>query len=262
MTDRWFAGRIDMIIHAAATIYGVKGFNTFCADILGDDITMTRNILRFAMLNDVKKFVYISSSMVYERCWATTGGVSEREVFDINFPVPLTDYGLSKYTGERMVKAFNRQYGLNYVIWRPFNIITPYERARNEVGVSHVFADFFNAILVKKKKTIPIIAPGTQTRCFTWIGDVAKAIAAYSETANGEYNIGSTEEISMTDLARKIYHMAGNPMQELMFEYLPPIDNDVMRRVPNVSKIKEELGWSSWVDLTTAIKRCIEQYNK
>lgn len=261
MTGKWHFN-VDMIIHAAATIYGVGGFNAFCGDIIGNDLTMTRNMLNIAVLNDVKKFVYISSSMVYERCGAPEYGVEEAATSWESFAVPLTDYGLSKYTGERMVQAYARQYGLKHVMWRPFNIITPHEMAKGIPGYAHVFADFFNAILVKKKTVVPIIHPGDQTRCFTWIGDVAQAIADFSETATGIYNIGSTEEVSMKDLLRMIWERSGRDLSSLIYEYLPAISGDVMRRKPNIDKIGIDLKWEPKTDLATAIDHCLAEYAK
>lgn len=262
LTRSTYFGPVDMVIHAAATIYGVGGFNAYCADIIGNDLVMTRNLLNYAVKNDIEKFVFLSSSMVYERCSNPDSGVEEALTDWDSFPVPHTDYGLSKYTGERMVKAFNRQYGLPYVIWRPFNIITPHEVAKGVPGYAHVFADFFNAILVQKKDRIPIISPGNQSRCFTWIDDVAEAIAVHSTKATGAYNIGSTEEISMSDLATKIWVASGRQPSGFHFDYLPCISGDVMRRKPNVDKAKIDLGWEAKTSLDESIRMCVEEYKK
>lgn len=261
MTGKWHFN-VDMIIHAAATIYGVGGFNAFCADIIGNDLVMTRNMLNIAMLNDVKKFVYLSSSMVYERCTSNKNGVEEAETSWDSFPVPYTDYGLSKYTGERMVAAYSRQYGLSHVIWRPFNIITPHEISKGIPGYAHVFADFFDAMIVKKLTEVPIISPGTQTRCFTWIGDVSEAIVDHSATATGVYNIGSNEEIQMTELAALIWNHMGKNKNDLAFKFLPAIKGDVMRRKPNIDKIANDLKWVPKTNLETSIRHCLDEYKK
>ena len=259
MTGKWHIGKIDMVIHAAATIYGIGGFNDYCADILGNDITMTRNVLNFAMDNQVEKFVYISSSMVYERCMADDFGVSEYMVEQHDYPVPLTDYGLSKYVGERLVRSYKRQYDIPFVIWRPFNIITPYEMARGETGTSHVFADFFNAVLIKQMRNIPIISPGTQSRCFTWIDDVADAIADYSDKVEGAYNLGSNEEISMVGLLDKILVRSNRNPMDYGKIWLASIANDVIRRKPNC-QLARNFGWKPKVNLNEAIDRCLAHY--
>ena len=56
----------DYVIQAAARIYGVGGFNKYCADILGEDLTLHNNVLKAAVFAKTKRVIYISSSMVYE----------------------------------------------------------------------------------------------------------------------------------------------------------------------------------------------------
>ena len=114
--------------------------------------------------------------MVFER--VTEHPSSEEQVFEA--PIPATDYGLSKLTGERLSMAFSQQYGMKYVVWRPFNIITPHERAESEQGISHVFADFIKLIVDEQRNPVPVLGDGEQVRCFTWIDDVAQAIAKFS----------------------------------------------------------------------------------
>jgi nucleoside-diphosphate-sugar epimerase len=195
--------------------------------------------------------------MVYERCQVHPS--KEENVMESL--IPLTDYGLSKLVGERMCMAFHKQYGIDYVIWRPFNIITPYEPAEKEQGMSHVFADFINNITLQKKNPLPIIGSGEQIRCFTWIDDVAQLIAKYSfdsKTDNEEYNIGNPEPISMKELALMIY----NGDQPLEFETVREYKDDVMVRIPDVSKAVEELGFEPKVKVREAVKRCLEYINK
>ena len=214
---------IDGVIQAAALIYGVGGFNKYPADILSKDIVLHQNILWSMKKYGVKKIAYISSSMVYERC--DNHPSIESDAFDSM--IPSTDYGMSKLVGEKLCIAFARQYGIKYVIWRPFNIITPHEVAEKEQGLSHVFADFIQNLLVEKKNPLPIFGDGEQIRCFTWIEDVANAIGEHSfvdKTDNETYNLGNPEPISMKDLARLIYQ--GD--DELKFETVREYSDDVI----------------------------------
>ena len=160
---------VDGVIQAAAQIYGVAGFHKYPADILQKDTMLHGLILREALEQNVKRVTFISSSMVYERL----ADVSREE--DVpNMLVPLTDYGLSKFMGERLSQAFAQQYGLEYTVWRPFNIIGLHERAEGyDPGVCHVFADFIQRIVHEKQNPMLVLGSGEQIRCFTWIGDVA-----------------------------------------------------------------------------------------
>ncbi len=251
----------DLIIQAAARIYGVGGFNKYCADILGEDLALHNNILKAAVDNHVPKVVYTSSSMVYENC---EGEVREDDVDKVI--APYTEYGLSKYVGEKMSIAFEKQYGVAYTIWRPFNILTPYERSEGTQGVSHVFADFMNEILIKRSNVVPVLGDGEQIRCFTWIDEVAEAIATYSFSAktNGHaFNLGNHEPITMIDLARKIRSIAANEFgcvfdAAMTFAHKPAYKNDVRYRVPNVDKTKELLGWEAKMKVDDSLRLCIK----
>lgn len=270
LTDRdevdniFYAVKPDYVIQAAARIYGVGGFNKYCADILGEDITLHNNVLRAAAdpVNNVKRVVYISSSMVYENCPQDLNEPVFEAMVD-RFPAPHTEYGLSKFAGERLSIAFSKQYGIDYTIWRPFNIITPYEKVNNQdLGVSHVFADFIENIVVKKMNPLPIIGDGSQVRCFTWIDEVADAIATHSfgdATKNEIYNLGNPEPITMKQLAEIIYKEAGLD-GELKFETVANYKNDVMVRIPNVNKAKQFLNWEAKKKVTESIRECLTQF--
>lgn len=251
----------DIIIQAAARIYGVGGFNKYCADILGEDIQLHNNVLKAAVDVGVPKVVYISSSMVYENC---EGIVHEGDVDDAT--APYTEYGLSKFVGERLSIAFQKQYGVDYTIWRPFNVITPYEKSEGEQGISHVFADFVKEILVEKRSHIPILGDGKQIRCFTWIDEVAGAIADYSfsgKTSGQAFNLGNHEPITMIELAEKIRGIAETEFNvtfdaPLTFDHQPAYKNDVRYRVPNVDKAKNVLGWEAKMKVEDSLRICIK----
>jgi|688.fasta_scaffold00075_4 UDP-glucose 4-epimerase len=255
----------DYIIQAAATIYGVGGFNKYCGEMY-KDITLHDNVLRAAVAHNVKKVVYISSSMVYENCPQVIGEPVAEDIVE-QYPAPSTDYGLSKFVGERVSRAYFKQHGLKYTIWRPFNIITPYEKSEDEeVGISHVFADYIKNIVIEKKKPLPIIGDGLQVRCFTWIDEVAQAIADYSfleKTDNETYNLGNPEPISMRVLAEKIIDVAANEYQLFtpyypLYETVGEYENDVKVRIPNVDKAKEQLGWEAKMKVDDSVRMCLK----
>jgi len=251
---------VDVVINAAALIYGVKGFHEYPADILSNDLNVHRNILEAAAEHDIHRVVYLSSSMVYEQ---DDPPHNEADVWEST--VPSTDYGLSKVVGERLSMAFKEQYDINYTIWRPFNIITPYEKSEDEAGISHVFADFLRKILVEKQNPMEIFGDGKQVRCFTWIDEVAGAIATQSfadATTNEAYNLANPEPVTMRELAQRIFEkgkergiLEGDTLE---FDHVPIYDDDVKRRVPSVDKAEDDFNWNPEVKLEDSLERCID----
>ncbi len=262
---RQAARGMEAVIQGAARIFGVTGFHKFRADILAHDVTLQQNLLWAAVQESVARFVYISSSMVYERCQSVPS--REEDVDDMQ--IPHTDYGLSKVVGERLCRAFQAQYGLAYTIWRPFNIITPLETAEAEPGIAHVFADFIHRLVEGRENPLRILGDGQQVRCFTWIEDVVQPIVrhlASSETENQTFNLGNPRPITMRELAVQIYQLAQTKRLipgsgELRFQELPAFADDVRVRVPAVEKAAARLGWSPSVSLEQALDRCLDAYS-
>jgi UDP-glucose 4-epimerase len=253
----------DVVIQAAARIFGVTGFHKYPADILNRDVLLHQHITWQAKEQGISKVVYISSSMVYERC--ETVPSYEEEVDEQR--VPYTDYGLSKLVGERLCRAFWQQYGLDYTIWRPFNIITPLEEAEEEQGIAHVFADFIYRLLVEKNNPMPILGDGKQVRCFTWIDDVASAIASHLDdprTSAESFNLGNPRPTTMKELAQKIFDLGKKrgfdmPGEKLEFEHLPIYGDDVRVRIPSIDKARSVLGWEPTVSLDEALEICLDR---
>lgn len=277
VNDLMWVYQPDYVIQAAAKIYGVGGFNKYCADIISDDIALHRNILNSCVHTEfedrnhrVKRVIYISSSMVYEGIRDRIPVVEEMVNGSTSSPVPLTDYGLSKLVCERMSIAYEKQYGLPYTIWRPFNIITPEEIGEDEIGISHVFADFIRMIVEDGMNPMPILGDGEQVRCFTWILDVVKAIAnhSFSETTKNQiYNLGNPQPITMKELATMIYNefhrkLQHNTVKPLEFVSKTPYLNDVTYRVPNVDKAMMKLDWSAQKRVEECIAEVVDAYIK
>lgn len=161
--------------------------------------------------------------------------------------------------------AFEAQYGVDYTIWRPFNIITPYEKSEDEAGISHVFADFLRKILVEKQNPMEIFGDGEQIRCFTWIDEVAEAIATKSfaeETTNEAYNLANPEPVTMKELARRIFEKGKErglvEGDSLEFDHVPIYEDDVKERIPSVEKAQRDFDWNPDVKLDDSLERCID----
>lgn len=252
----------DGVINAAAMIWGVKGFHEYPATILSNDLMIDRNTLEAAVEYDVERVAYISSSIVYEQ-----DEPPHREGDERTAGIPSTDYGLSKLVGERFSEAFLEQYDIDYTIWRPFNVITPFEEAEDEAGMSHVFADFIRKLLEDKQNPLEVFGTGEQVRCFTYIDEVAEAIATQSfadVTRNEDYNLANPEPVTMKELARRIY-AKGNERgiisddRPLEFTHTEIYEDDVDRREPLVEKAAEHFGWEPQIKLDDSLDICLDE---
>ena len=250
----------DAIIHAAAKLYGVLGLLDHRADILGDDTAICGNILQACVVNNIDHIVYMSSSMVYDSCVQDVN-IPLIETMTDSCPLPKTDYGLSKLVCERMLEAFRQQYGINYTVWRPFNIVSPHEQAMTEIGFSHVLPDFINNIMIQKLNPLPIIGNGEQIRCFTWIDDVANIIVQHSfgdQAKNQIFNVCNVEPIRMKDIARLVYEFTtGNP-DDLEFCTSTNYVHDVKIRIPTIDKLQSVLGPFTFINTKESVQRCLQ----
>jgi nucleoside-diphosphate-sugar epimerase len=253
------AHRFDCVFHFAALVYGVVGFHKKPADIIADNNLITINLLKYGR-DRVKRFVYLSSSMVYE----TSRRYPHKEEETDALPVMRTAYGLSKYIGERVVQSFEQQFGITSVIWRPFNIITPFEKPEEE-GFSHVFSDLIEKILVRRLSPVPVLGDGGQIRCFTNISDVAEVIARFSLRAEMDsqvVNVGNPEPVTVKELAAKIVALGQRlgllgQDYKLAFEHQPVYADDVRKRIPDVSKLLRLFGWQARTRVDESLEQCV-----
>jgi nucleoside-diphosphate-sugar epimerase len=245
---------IELVFHLAAKIGGIKYFHKYPAVILRDNLLITINIFESALDSNVEKIIYFSSSMVFER--SNTFPLSEDLLLKI--PPPITSYGFSKLAGEYIARAYNEEYGIKYLIVRPFNVYGPGELPGEEPGLAHVIPD-----LVKKvadgQYPLEILGSGEQTRSFTYISDLTDAVLLLVEKAvNDDYNVGNDEEVKIIDLAKLIWEIYGRK-EPFAVKNLPPLKYDVQRRVPDISKIKK-LGWAPKVKLRDGLRYYIEWF--
>ena len=232
----------DMIFHLAAAV-GVKLIAEDPVLTIETNIGGTETVLDIANKFGKKTFL-ASSSEVYGKSEA----VPFREEDDIvlgSTSVSRWAYACSKAIDEFLGLAFYQQYGLSVVIGRFFNTIGP--RQTGQYGM--VVPRFVQRAL--NNEPIQICGTGKQTRCFCYVADLVEAVIKLMncEHAAGKvYNIGSNEEISIEKLADKIIKMTGSKSQKQLVPYElvygRPID-DMMRRVPDLERIKETIGWES-----------------
>lgn len=252
-TKKAFKG-IDICINAAAKIGGIGYFHKYPATILSENNKIYSSTFEAAAEEGIQRLVYISSSMVFES--ATTFPSKEEDVSRI--PPPVSSYGFSKLTGEWYCHSFKDQYGLNFSICRPFNAYGINEFPEREVGYAHVIPDLVRKILIGQYP-LEMLGDGTQTRCFTHVKDVAGgiiAVAMHPSGKNQNFNIGSDKEIKMIDLATKIWQVM-EIKKPFKVKFTKGFQFDIKRRVPNVQKVKNLIGFETSVKFEDGLKEVI-----
>ena len=125
------------VIHLAAIVGGIANFHKLPYTLTEVNAGLYNGVVRAAIDHDVQRFVYVSSSMVFER--ATQYPTTEEHIWEC--PMPRSAYGFSKLTGEVYVRAARAEHGLPYTICRPFNAYGPGEMPADEPGIAHAVPD-------------------------------------------------------------------------------------------------------------------------
>ena len=170
-------------------------------------------------------------------------------------------YAVSKLFDEHLALAYQDAYGFPVTLLRFFGSFGPNQHLSWWGGPPPVFID-----AVLNDEVIPIHGDGSQTRSFTYVTDTVEGIyqSIIREEANGEIiNIGSTNEVTILDLAKRVKALS-DPPGELKVEIIPYESfaggkyQDVMRRVPDPSLCKKLLGVEAKVGLDEGIAKTIE----
>jgi len=233
---------MDYILHQAA-LRSVPGSLKCPQEYNEVNIQGTLNLLQAAVENNLKNFVFASSSSIY----GNTQVFPEREDF---LPEPISPYALTKLAGEYYCRIFSYNYGLPTVSLRYFNVFGPRQSLDDEYAV--VVPKFIHCIL--NNEPVPIFGTGRQSRDFTYIGNVVQAnlLAAEKIGLKGEvFNVASGTDYSVLDLVKNLNHLV---QKDIRPKFLPPRPGDVFKTLADLSKIKKMLRFKPRTDFKEGLK--------
>jgi UDP-glucose 4-epimerase len=247
----------DIIYHLAAAV-GVELIVNDPIHVIETNIQGCDTVLRIGARYR-KKVMLASTSEIY--------GKGDRVPFqeeDDRVLGPTTrsrwSYACSKAMDEFLALAFAKERALPVVIMRFFNTVGPRQTGRYGM----VIPRFVQQAL--RGEPITVYGDGQQSRCFAFVGDVVRAVIALASesSAVGEiFNIGTMEEITIEDLARRIVQLTDSSSEIVYVPYDEAYEKgfeDMRRRVPDVSKLRERVGWEPSVDLDGILRRVIDYY--
>ncbi len=235
------------VIHCAAIVGGIANFHRLPHTLTEVNNALYNAVIRAALDEAVERFVYISSSMVFERAEV----YPTPEEYLVDCPVPVSAYGFSKLTGEVYCRAAHEEHGLPFTICRPFNAYGPGEMPTDEPGIAHAVPDLIRKVQ-SGQRPLQIFGSGEQTRTLTHVEDIADGVVAAMSSAAGlcqDFNISAAQELTVAEIARMIWEACGADPEEFELEHLPSFPVDVVRRWPSVEKARRLLGWEARVDL-------------
>jgi UDP-glucose 4-epimerase len=257
------ASECDVIFHLAAAV-GVqliiqKPVHTIETNVMG-----TEAVLKAALRYRAKVLV-ASTSEVY--------GKSERVPYREDDDVTLGPssrnrwaYAASKMVDEFLALAYHREHGLPVVVFRLFNTVGP--RQTGQYGM--VIPRFVQQALARRPLTV--YGDGSQTRCFCNVLDAVRAIADLAQTSQAigqVYNIGSTQEVSILGVARRTLTLAVGGEGDAWRDQITLVPyaqayaegfEDMLRRVPDISKVNQTIGWQPTIPLDETLRQVIEFY--
>ncbi|HEX3518487.1 MAG TPA: NAD(P)-dependent oxidoreductase [Solirubrobacteraceae bacterium] len=244
------------VIHLAAIVGGIANFHKLPHTLTEVNNALYNAVIRAALELEVERFVYVSSSMVFERAEL----FPTPEDYLPQCPVPISAYGFSKLTGEVYCRAAHDEHGLPFTICRPFNAYGPGEMPDAEPGIAHAVPDLINKVL-SGQRPLEIFGSGEQTRTLTHVEDIADGVVtAMSSPAglNEDFNISASQELTVAEIARVIWETCGADPETFELKHLPTFAVDVQRRWPSVEKARKLLGWESQIALEDGIASTVE----
>jgi UDP-glucose 4-epimerase len=233
----------DYVYHFAA--YAAEGLSPFIRNFnYTNNLLSSVNIINNCITHDVKKLIFTSSMAVY--------GVGNPPFTEDQLPSPEDPYGIAKYAVEMDIKLASEQFGLNYTIIRPHNVIGIYQniwdKYRNVIGI------WIRRALVGEP--LLIYGDGTQKRAFSDIQyymEPFKKLMEESSTDKEVFNIGADHEYEIGQAAALVQKVA----QE--FGYNPTIEHvearhEVKDAYCNHDKAKKYLGFEDKTDMESMIR--------
>ena len=247
----------DVIFHLAAAV-GVKlivesPVNTIETNVHGTEVVLS-------LANKKKKKVLIASTS---------------EVYGLSTQVPFTEdgnlvmgattkgrwsYACSKAIDEFLALAYWREKKLPTIVVRLFNTVGP--RQTGQYGM--VIPTFVKQAL--SDRPITVYGDGKQSRCFCYVGDVVGALMKLMDderTVGEVFNVGSDQEITIGDLARKVKELTNSQSEIVFVPYDEAYEEgfeDMPRRVPNISKVNKQIGFAPELNLDGILRSVIDFY--
>jgi GDP-L-fucose synthase len=230
----------DFIFIAAATVGGIHANNTLRADFIYQNLMLEANLIHGAWLAGVQRLCFLGSSCIYPRdCPQPI-----KEEYLLTGPLEPTNepYAIAKIAGIKLCESYNRQYGTHFFSVMPTNLYGPNDNY--DLANSHVLPALIRKAHEAKQRgdsELVVWGSGTPRREFLYVDDLADACVFLMEqgVADGMYNIGTGEDVTIRELAETVMSTVGFP-GSMVFDASKP--DGTPRKLLDVSRLRD-MGW-------------------
>jgi len=240
----------DLVLHMAAAL-GVNTILESPLESMSTNITGSEVVLNASAKHN-KRIIIASTSEIYGK--NPKQPLSETDDRVVGAPQKIRwTYSDAKAIEEAMAFALHQEKKLPVTTVRLFNTVGPRQTGRYGMVVPR----FVHAAL--KSEPLTIYGDGNQSRVFCHVLDAVSAIAtmaATDSTIGDVYNVGGTGEVTVKQLADQVLSVTGSKSEITYTPYsdaYPAGFEDIQRRVPDISKVKNAIGWAPTKDLTQII---------
>ena len=247
----------DVLIIAAAKVGGIRANSEQPVDFLTINLQIQGNLLDAAHAAQIKKVLFLGSSCIYPKF--APQPLKEESLLTSPLEETNEPYAIAKIAGIKLVDAYKKQYGHNWLSAMPTNLYGPRDNFHPEN--SHVLPALIQRFHLAKEQgveTVTIWGDGTPLREFLHVEDLARAclILVGDIEIESLVNIGSGRELSIKELAQLVSKVVGYS-GEIRFDSSKP--NGTPRKLLDSIKIMSK-GWKPKIDLESGIKSSYEWY--
>ena len=241
---------VDVVYLAAAKVGGILANQTHPVDFLYKNLMIQCNVIRAAYAAGVRKLLFLGSSCIYPR----EAPQPIREDALLTGPLEATNepYAIAKIAGLKLCEAYQREHGARFICAMPTNLYGPHDNY--DLHSSHVLPALirkFHEGREANAESVTIWGTGSPLREFLYVDDLAQASVMLMEhpDAEGIYNIGAGQDISITDLARLVARVVGYE-GKIVYDTSKP--DGTPRKLMDSSRV-QALGWRPEISLTHGI---------
>lgn len=258
--EKWMSGnRPDVVLLAAARVGGILANSTEPATFIYDNLIIATNVIEASRRSEVAKLVFLGSSCIYPKF--APQPIPETSLLTGSLEPTNEWYAIAKIAGIKLVQAYRRQHGCDFISAQPTNLYGPFDNF--DYASSHVLPALLRKAHDAKRSgaaALQVWGSGKPLREFLHVDDLADAILFLTENYSGEeiVNVGSGQELSIADLAKLICSVTDFE-GALQFDATKP--DGTPRKLLDSSKLND-LGWRPKIGLRQGLTQTYEWFRK